>query len=82
MLLGAKPDQPLDVPDIPLAIRSHAQPASEEICLPRGTTMQRAQRIIIEETLKSNDYNKEETAKTLGIGLRTLYRKLKEYGTG
>ena len=41
--------------------------------------MQEAQRIVIEETLKACDYNKEETAKALGIGLRTLYRKLKEY---
>jgi two-component system response regulator HydG len=26
--------------------------------------------------------NREEAARTLGIGERTLYRKLKEYGTG
>ncbi|HCY76042.1 MAG TPA: sigma-54-dependent Fis family transcriptional regulator [Ignavibacteriales bacterium] len=30
--------------------------------------------------LKSTDYNKAETAKILGIGLTTLYRKLNEYG--
>ena len=79
MVLGAKPGRPLHVLDVPLAIRSNTKPAPEEIRLPRGVSMQEAQRIVIEETLKACDYNKEETAKALGIGLRTLYRKLKEY---
>ena len=41
--------------------------------------MHQVERIVIEETLKACKFQKEEAAKTLGIGLRTLYRKLKEY---
>jgi DNA-binding NtrC family response regulator len=41
--------------------------------------MHTVERIIIEATMKACDNNKEKCAQTLGIGLRTLYRKLKEY---
>ncbi len=34
------------------------------------------------EALDKNRGNKAETARTLGIGLRTLYRKLNQYGVG
>ncbi len=37
------------------------------------------ERWAIEETLKLTGGNREEAAKILGIGARTLYRKLKEY---
>lgn len=36
--------------------------------------------LFIGETLKVTDGNREEAAKMLGIGERTLYRKIKEYG--
>ena len=34
----------------------------------------------IRDTLKATNGNREQAAKILGIGERTLYRKLKEYG--
>jgi len=34
----------------------------------------------LEETLKSVGYDRQKAAEILGIGLRTLYRKMKEYG--
>jgi two-component system response regulator HydG len=34
----------------------------------------------IRETLRTTQGNREQAAKLLGIGERTLYRKLKEYG--
>ena len=46
-----------------------------------GRTIGEVERMLIEETLKSNGGNREEAAKILGIGARTLYRKLKEYET-
>jgi len=36
----------------------------------------------MEETLRDVGYDKPRAAATLGIGLRTLYRKLKEYEIG
>jgi two-component system, NtrC family, response regulator HydG len=36
--------------------------------------------MFISETLKVTGGNREEAASMLGIGERTLYRKIKEYG--
>jgi two-component system, NtrC family, response regulator HydG len=44
-----------------------------------GKTMDEIERWAIEETLKITGNNREEAAKRLGIGARTLYRKLKTY---
>ncbi len=79
MVLGAKSGRPLDVLDVPANIRHDAAHMPAEIRLPSGIRMQEVERIVIEETLRSCGHNKEEAARTLGIGLRTLYRKLKEY---
>jgi len=70
----------LDIADVPEHVRQGATPAANEIRIPPGSSMAMVERIVIEETLKTCDYNKETCARTLGIGLRTLYRKLKEYG--
>ncbi len=45
-----------------------------------GTPLKEAEKKIILETLKASNYNRSRTARTLGIGLRTLQRKLKEWG--
>ena len=42
--------------------------------------MQELERRAIEATLRATGHDKQKTAKMLGIGLRTLYRKQKEYG--
>lgn len=44
-----------------------------------GRTMDEIERWAIEQTLALHHGNREETAKTLGIGARTLYRKLEKY---
>jgi DNA-binding NtrC family response regulator len=41
--------------------------------------MEEVEKRFIEETLRWVGYDKPRAAETLGIGLRTLYRKLKEY---
>jgi DNA-binding NtrC family response regulator len=79
MVIMAKVDRPLDVSDIPEHVRQTTAPSVSDIRLPAGATMAEVERIVIEETMKVSGYNKEICAKTLGIGLRTLYRKLKEY---
>ncbi len=45
-----------------------------------GKSMADIERLFIEETLKITAGNREEAATMLGIGERTLYRKIKEYG--
>jgi two-component system response regulator HydG len=40
------------------------------------------ERRVIEQRLKSCRYNKRETAKSLGMGESTLYKKIKDYGLG
>jgi two-component system response regulator HydG len=45
-----------------------------------GKSMAEIERQFIAETLKATGGNREEAAKILDIGERTLYRKIKEYG--
>ncbi len=45
-----------------------------------GIGLDQLEKRAIRETLKLTAGNREKTAKLLGIGERTLYRKLKEYG--
>jgi two-component system response regulator HydG len=45
-----------------------------------GMTMADVEKLHIMNTLRMFGGNREKTAKALGIGARTLYRKLREYG--
>ena len=45
-----------------------------------GASLETLEKRAIRETLKLTGGNREQTARLLGIGERTLYRKLKEYG--
>jgi two-component system response regulator HydG len=45
-----------------------------------GTPLEQIEKRAIRETLRLTNGNREHAAKLLGIGERTLYRKLKEYG--
>src|SRR5688572_103884 len=45
-----------------------------------GRPLEEIERLFITETLKLAAGNREEAARMLGIGERTLYRKIKEYG--
>ncbi len=45
-----------------------------------GTSLEQIEKRAIRETLRLTAGNREHAAKLLGIGERTLYRKLKEYG--
>jgi two-component system response regulator HydG len=45
-----------------------------------GKSMAELEAMFIDETLKVTGGNREEAAQMLGIGERTLYRKIKEYG--
>jgi two-component system, NtrC family, response regulator HydG len=47
-----------------------------------GRPLEEIEKVYIIETLKQTNGNREEAARRLGIGERTLYRKIKEYGIG
>lgn len=79
IVIMARTGRLLDVQDVPEHIRRTTAPEVREMRIPTGATMAEVERIVIEETMKVCGFNKERCASTLGIGLRTLYRKLKEY---
>ncbi|MBQ7159341.1 MAG: sigma-54-dependent Fis family transcriptional regulator [Treponema sp.] len=53
---------------------------AEAISVPMGVTLDEAEKLIIEANLAANKGNKSKTADMLGIGRKTLHRKLAEYG--
>ena len=83
----------LDIDDLPEDLTS---PGSDDLGLNTGPTgsatgggghlvgqsLEDVEKHFIAETLKLTGGNREETARMLGIGERTLYRKIKEYGLG
>ena len=77
-------DGVLDLDDLPeqfggaSASEADAAPGSSLAELV-GKTMSDLEGMFIAETLKVTGGNREEAAKMLGIGERTLYRKIKEY---
>jgi two-component system response regulator AtoC len=58
-----------------------AAPAEATARLPDGT-LEELERLAIEQALVATAGNRKEAAQRLGIGLRTLYEKLKRYGLG
>jgi DNA-binding NtrC family response regulator len=70
----------LDVSDLPMTLRHQSTPAAEDLHLAVGMTMREIERAALEATLRSVGHDKQRAAKILGIGLRTLYRKQKEFG--
>jgi len=50
--------------------------------LPFGTRLEEAERELLQETLRLCEGNREKAAAILGIGVRTLYRKLRSYREG
>lgn len=70
----------LDVDDIPDHIFQRSQEASLSSGFAPGMTVEEAERELIKSTLTTVGGNREEAARMLGIGERTLYRKLDRYG--
>lgn len=64
--------------DLPATVRASSDISN--IVIPAGITLEEAEKIIIGENLSLNNGNKTKTAEILGIGRKTLHRKLIEYG--
>ncbi|MFO0913828.1 MAG: sigma-54 dependent transcriptional regulator [Pirellulales bacterium] len=78
-------DSTLDLDDLPPELAEVATPEIDQRPLVGpgeliGRPLHEIERWAIEQTLQLAHNNREETARILGIGARTLYRKLKEYG--
>jgi DNA-binding NtrC family response regulator len=58
-----------------------AVPDENAIRIGIGSTIDQAERQLILKTLESHGNNKTRAAETLGISLKTLHNKLKEYGS-
>ncbi|URI05840.1 sigma-54 dependent transcriptional regulator [Aquincola tertiaricarbonis] len=54
-------------------------PAVPSLTLPLGTSMAEAERQLILATFKHFNHHKERTAAALGVSMKTLYNRLKEY---
>jgi two-component system response regulator HydG len=70
---------------VPFEIRQTATPDSVEVGAASlealgGMTLEQIEKQAIRNALRLNNGNREATAKMLGIGERTLYRKLREFG--
>jgi DNA-binding NtrC family response regulator len=78
--------QPAEYEEIPpVEVGADAAPASqleEEVIYKAGMTMADVERAAIEAALRETRGNRRRAAERLGIGERTLYRKLKDYQMG
>ncbi len=63
--------------DLPPAVRSG--PDENHIKIQLGTSLSAAEKQIIQSTLAFQNGNKSKTAEVLGIGRKTLHRKIDEY---
>ena len=72
-------DNMIHFEDLPAALREKEEASS--IIIPVGSNMNEAEKQVILQTLASQNGNKTKTADILGIGRRTLHRKLEEYET-
>jgi transcriptional regulator with PAS, ATPase and Fis domain len=78
MIAFSRPGAVLGISDLPPHLREQ-KASADGFHLHVGMTMEDVERTIIEKTLQATGHNKEKTAEILQIGLRTLYRKIKEY---
>ena len=68
---------------LPANLLKKSAPASNHsVLIPTGMTMDALEREAIFQTLEAVGNNKTRAAEVLGIGLRTLQRKLKDYESG
>jgi DNA-binding NtrC family response regulator len=75
------PNDAITIDQVPGEIRSGgAEAPSQQIGSLVGLNLDQIEKHAIRNALRVNQGNREATATMLGIGERTLYRKLKEYG--
>jgi len=68
-------------PNFGKAVSHSLSDDSDTVRLGVGTTVEEAERRLILKTIESTNNNKTRAAEILGISLKTLHNKLKEYGS-
>ena len=63
----------------PAAFAASAESSGPAITMPLGSSMAQVEKAFILATLQHYKHHKEQTAAVLGISLKTLYNRLKEY---
>ena len=70
----------IEIAQVPDEIRSSEEDDSYDVGSLAGIGLDKLEKEAIRQTLAMTGGNREQTSNLLGIGERTLYRKLKEYG--
>jgi len=78
MMVFARGKRSLDLSDLPPEWKA-SEGGREALQIEVGMTLDEVERRLIEATLRETAYDKPRTASLLGIGLRTLYRKIQRY---
>ncbi|MCR5218008.1 sigma-54 dependent transcriptional regulator [Treponema sp.] len=68
----------ISLEDLPPAVAKKSE--GESISIPLGQSLEETEKTVILENLAANRNNKSKTADLLGIGRKTLQRKLSEWG--
>jgi two-component system response regulator HydG len=79
MVVVASGEQ-LELGDVPAEIRAVGESEGDDLGSLAGLSLEQIEKQAIRNTLRMTAGNREQAAKLLNIGERTLYRKLKEYG--
>jgi two-component system NtrC family response regulator/two-component system response regulator HydG len=78
-VLVASPGESITLEDLPPSIARAVAPKGPPAAAP-GTTLETMERELIRATLESAGGNRTHSAELLGIGVRTLQRKIRTYG--
>jgi DNA-binding NtrC family response regulator len=72
----------VELKHLPLPFQGHPAAAAPEVAeFPVGTTVSEVERVLILRTIEHTRNNKTRAAEILGISLKTLHNKLREYGS-
>ncbi len=77
-LVLLRPEDVIEATMLPSRISKHVPPKSS-IAVPTGTSLDEAERMLIEHTLASVGHNKSKAARILGLSRKGLYAKLQAY---
>jgi DNA-binding NtrC family response regulator len=62
-----------------MMLSTGAKALETQVSFEQGLTLADIEKAVILETLKRQNFNRTRAARVLGIGIRTLQRKLKQY---